>query len=57
VQLDLAEQAISAKQAIARDSSVVLLSDTQTNASNVVAEAMTIVNRLNDVQGKTDGAA
>ena len=57
VQLDLAEQAISAKEAIARDSSVVLLSDSQTNASNVVAEAMTIVNRLNEVQGKTDGTA
>jgi hypothetical protein len=36
---------------------VVLLSDSQTNASNVVAEAMTIVNRLNEVQGKTDGTA
>ena len=57
VQLDLAEQAISAKQAIARDSSVVLLSDTQTNAANVVAEAMTIVNRLNEVQGKTNDTA
>jgi regulator of protease activity HflC (stomatin/prohibitin superfamily) len=57
VQLDLAEQAISAKEAIARDSSVVLLSDSQTNASNVVTEAMTIVNRLNEVQGKTDGTA
>ena len=57
VQLDLAEQAITAKQAIPRDSSVVLLSDTQTNASNVVAEAMTIVNRLNEVQGKTSDTA
>ena len=57
VQLDLAEQAISDKQAIARDSSVVLLSDKKTNAANVVAEAMTIVNRLNEVQGKTNDTA
>lgn len=57
MQLDLAEQAITAKEAIARESSVVLLSDSQTNAANVVAEAMTIVNRLNAVQGTTDGTS
>ena len=57
MQLDLAEQAITAKEAIARKSSVVLLSDSQTNAANVVAEAMTIVNRLNAVQGTTDGTS
>jgi len=57
VQLDLAEQAITAKEAIARESSVVLLSDSQTNAANVVAEAMTIVNRLNAAQGKPDGTS
>ena len=53
----ITEQAITAKEAIARESSVVLLSDSQTNAANVVAEAMTIVNRLNAVQGKTDGTS
>lgn len=46
IQLDLAEQAIEAKANIARESSVVLLSDSQTNAANVVAEAMTIIQRL-----------
>ena len=47
VQLELAEQAIAAKEAIARESSVVLLSDEKTGASNIVAEAMTIINSLN----------
>lgn len=47
VQLELAEQAISAKQAIAKESSVVLLSDNKTDAANVVAEAMTIINSIN----------
>jgi regulator of protease activity HflC (stomatin/prohibitin superfamily) len=46
VQLELAEQAIAAKEAIARESSVVLLSDEKTGASNIVAEAMTIINSL-----------
>jgi len=50
IQLDLAEQAIAAKQAIAKESSVVLLSDHSTGASNIVAEAMTIINRLNSSQ-------
>lgn len=47
IQLDLAEQSIAAKQAIAKESSVVLLSDEKTSASNIVAEAMTIINSLN----------
>ena len=47
IQLDLAVQAIEAKQAIAKESSVVLLSDEKTGAANVVAEAMTIINSLN----------
>jgi regulator of protease activity HflC (stomatin/prohibitin superfamily) len=47
VQLELAEQAIAAKEAIARESSVVLLGDEKTGAANVVAEAMTIINSLN----------
>jgi len=47
VQLELAEQAIAAKEAIARESSVVLLNDDKTGASNMVAEAMTIINALN----------
>ncbi len=47
IQLDLAVKAIEAKQAIAKESSVVLLSDEKTGAANVVAEAMTIINSLN----------
>lgn len=47
IQLDLASQAIAAKEAIARQSSVVLLSDEKTGAANIVAEAMTIINMLN----------
>jgi len=50
IQLDLAEQAIAAREAIARESSVVLLSDNQTSPSSVVAEAMTIINSLNQKQ-------
>lgn len=47
IQLDLAESAIKAKEAIARESSVVLLSDDRTSAPNMVAEAMTIINAIN----------
>jgi len=54
IQLDLAESAIQAKAAIARESSVVLLSDDKTSASNIVAEAMTIINSIN--KKKDNGA-
>jgi len=47
IQLDLASQAIEAKHAIAKESSVVLLPENQSNASSMVAEAMTIINTLN----------
>lgn len=47
IQLELAEKAIDAKQAIAKESSVVLLPDNQNEASSIVAEAMTIINTLN----------
>ncbi|MFQ3235535.1 MAG: regulator of protease activity HflC (stomatin/prohibitin superfamily) [Paraglaciecola sp.] len=47
IQLDLATKAIEAKQAIAKESSVVLLPDSGTDAANVVAQAMTIINSLN----------
>ena len=47
VQLDLATRAIEAKQAIAKESSVVLLPDIGTDAASVVAQAMTIVSTLN----------
>lgn len=55
VQLELAERAIEAKQAIAKESSVVLLSDEKTGASNIVAEAMTIINALNKKDDNTAG--
>jgi len=47
IQLDLAEKAIEAKHAIAKDSTVVLLPEGGSNAATVVAEAMTIINTLN----------
>jgi regulator of protease activity HflC (stomatin/prohibitin superfamily) len=56
IQLDLAESAIQAKAAIARESSVVLLSDDKTSASNVVAEAMTIINAINKNKDSNTGA-
>lgn len=47
IQLDLAGRAIEAKEAIAKESSVVLLPDSQTSASTLVAEAMSIISTLN----------
>ena len=47
IQLDLATKAIEAKQAIAKESSVVLLPDSSTEAASVVTQAMTIINQLN----------
>lgn len=56
IQLELAERAITAKEAIARESSVVMLSDSKTNAANIVAEAMTIINSLNKADAKTNAS-
>lgn len=47
VQLELATQAIDAKRAIARESSVVMLTDNGTDAASVVASATSIINSLN----------
>lgn len=47
IQLDLATKAIAAKQAIAKESSVVLLPDNASEATSVVAQAMTIIQSLN----------
>jgi thioredoxin-like negative regulator of GroEL len=47
IQLDLATKAIEAKHAIAKESSVVLLPDSGTEAAGVVAQAMSIINQLN----------
>ncbi|MGO3346135.1 MAG: SPFH domain-containing protein [Marinomonas sp.] len=46
IQLDLATKAIEAKRAIAKESSVVLLPDGATDASAVVAQAMTIIQQI-----------
>lgn len=51
VQLDLATKAIEAKQAIAKESSVVLLPDGGTDAASMVAQAMTIISTLNSSKG------
>lgn len=47
IQLDLASKAIEAKQAIAKESSVVLLPDGGSDAASIVAQATTIINSLN----------
>lgn len=47
IQLDLADKAIEAKKAIAKESSVVLLPDNQSSAASLVAESMSIINTLN----------
>ncbi|NTS77762.1 paraslipin [Catenovulum sp. SM1970] len=46
VELDLATKAIAAKQAIAKESSVVLLPDSGTEAGSLVAQATTILETL-----------
>lgn len=57
IQLELAEKAIEAKRAIAKESSVILLSDEKTGASNMVAEAMTIINAINKNNDRSTGAS
>ena len=48
IQLDLATKAIEAKQAIARESSIVLLPDGSTEAASLVTQAMAIIGKMND---------
>ncbi len=57
IQLELAEKAIEARRAIAKESSVILLSDEKTGASNMVAEAMTIINAINKNNDRSTGAS
>jgi regulator of protease activity HflC (stomatin/prohibitin superfamily) len=47
IQLDLATKAIEAKAAIAKESSVVLLPESGSDAASIVAQATTIINSLN----------
>jgi len=56
IQLDLATKAIEARQAIARESSVVLLPDNGTDAASLVAQGMAIINRMNEQDGRADSA-
>ncbi len=57
IQLDLATKAIEAKQAIARESTIVLLPDQGTDAASVVAQAMTIINAMNREAGSNNSSA
>ena len=50
VQLDLATEAIAAKKAIARESTVVLMDNEKSGTANTVAEAMAIVTAMNKAQ-------
>lgn len=47
IQLELATKAIAAKQAIAKESSMVILPDNATDASSIVAQATSIISQLN----------
>lgn len=47
IQLDLASQAIEAKRAIAKESSVIILPDNATDAASIVTQATAIINQLN----------
>ena len=48
IQLALATKAIEAKQAIAKESSIVLLPDGNTEAASLVTQAMAIINKMNN---------
>ena len=48
IQLDLATKAIDAKQAIAKESSMVILPDGQTDAANLVTQATAIIKKMNE---------
>ncbi|MCO4786672.1 SPFH domain-containing protein [Marinomonas atlantica] len=47
IQLDLATKAIEAKHAIAKESSMVILPDSSTDAGSLVAQATSIISQLN----------
>ncbi len=53
VQLDLATEAIAAKKAIARESTVVLMDNEKSGTANTVAEAMAIVTAMNKAQASS----
>ncbi len=51
VQFELAKNAIAAKQAIAKDSTVVLMDNKESGAANTVAEAIGVVTAMNRSEG------
>lgn len=53
VQLDLATEAIAAKKAIARESTVVLMDNEKSATATTVAEAMAIVSAMNKAQASS----
>ncbi len=53
IQLDLATKAIEAKQAIAKDSTVVLLPENGSDAASLVAQGMAIINKINEQKDKS----
>lgn len=53
VQLDLATEAIAAKKAIARESTVVLMDNEKSGTATTVAEAMAIVSAMNKAQASS----
>jgi len=56
VQLDLATLAIGAKEAIARQSTVVLMDGSKSDAGNTVAEAVAIVTAMNSSEAFSPGS-
>ncbi len=50
VQLDLATEAIKARQEIAKESTVVLMDGDKSGTANVVAEAVAVVSALNKTE-------
>jgi regulator of protease activity HflC (stomatin/prohibitin superfamily) len=56
VQLDLASQAIAAREAIARKSSIVLMDGKGSEAGSVVAEAVAIVSAMNKSEAFSPGS-
>lgn len=48
VQFELANEAIDAKRAVARESTIVLMDDDKSSASNVVAQSLAVVTAMNN---------
>ena len=53
VQLDLATKAIHAKEMIAKESSLILLPDSGSDAANLVTQAMAIIQKISNGSNNT----